>query len=97
MAKVIIKTATDNSKNRRFKARGELMAKRKQEAKELERLEEEKKKNEAGIDGVSDAVAKAILSPSPPKDISPPNGKKDDAMNYKVNHAHQRRPGKKWS
>lgn len=97
MAKVIIKTAKDNSKNRRFKARGELMAKRKEEAKELERLQDEQRKMEEGIDGVSDTVAKAILSPPPPKDISPPHEKKDDAMNYKVNHAHQRRPDKKWS
>lgn len=97
MANVIIKAAKDNSKNRRFKARGELIAKRKAEAKELEIAEAEKRKTDAGIEGVSDGVAKAILSPAAPKDTSPPAEQKDDAMHHKVNHTHQRRPDKKWS
>lgn len=97
MVKITINPAKDNSKNRRYKERGELIAKRKAEAKEIEDAEAEKKKAEAGIGGVSDVVAKAILSPTPPKDTSPPTEKKGDAMNYKVNHAHQRRPDKKWS
>lgn len=97
MTKVTIYPAKDNSKNRRFKARGELIAKRKAEAKEIEDIEAEKKKADSGMSGVSDGVAKAILSPPPPKDTSPPAEKKDDAMNHKVNHAHQRRSDKKWS
>lgn len=97
MAKVTIYPAKDNSKNRRFKARGELIAKRKAEAKEIEDGQAEKKKVDSGMAGVSDGVIKAILSPPLPKDTLPPVEKKDDAMNYKVNHAHQRSPNKKWS
>jgi len=96
MTKVTVKAARDNSKNRRYKERGELIAKRKAEQTERENALAEERKIEHGIEGVSDVVAKAILSPSPPKDTSPPAEKKDDAMNHKVNHAHQRRPGKKW-
>lgn len=97
MTKVTVKPSKDNSKNRRYKARGELIAKRKAEEKEIEDAEAENRKADSGLSGVSDAVAKAILSPTPPKDTSPPKEKQDDAMNHKVNHAHQRRPDKKWS
>lgn len=97
MVKVTVIVAKDNSKNRRYKLRGELIAKRKAEAKNIEDAESEKRKADRGLDGASDGVSKAILSPPPPKDTSPPAEKKDDAMNHKVNHAHQRRPDKKWS
>lgn len=97
MVKITINPAKDNSKNRRYKLRGELIAKRKAEAKDIEDADAEKRKTDSGLDGVSDGVVKAILSPPPPKDTSPAAEKKDDAMNHKVNHAHQRRPDKKWS
>ncbi|WP_227540385.1 hypothetical protein [Klebsiella sp. P1CD1] len=95
--KVIFKEGKDNSKNRRYKQRGELMAKRKAEAKEAAEKELEKRKEDAGIGGASDSVAKAILSPQVTKDTLPALEKSDDAMYHKVNHAHQRNPKKKWS
>ncbi|WP_265498145.1 transcriptional regulator [Providencia rustigianii] len=40
---------------------------------------------------------KAIKSPSVPRDHEPKEDiPKDDIMNRVVNHAHQRKPGKKW-
>ncbi|WP_318357650.1 hypothetical protein [Enterobacter sp.] len=97
MANVIVKKAKDNSKNRRYKQRGELIAKRREEAKALEEQEREAWKEEKGVQGCSDNVTKALTLNTnwrePPKEQEI----KDDAMNHKVNHAHQRRPDKKWS
>ncbi|EMX8400864.1 transcriptional regulator [Yersinia enterocolitica] len=39
---------------------------------------------------------KAILIPVVAKDVSLAKEPKDDVMNHKVNHAHQRDPRKKW-
>lgn len=97
MAKVTVKAAKDNSKNRRYKARGELIARRKAEAEEAEEKAREEWKSENGVQGCSDSVVRALTLKTtfrePPKDPEV----KDDVMFHKVNHAHQRRPGKKWS
>ena len=97
MTKITVKAAKDNSKNRRYKARGELIAKRKSEAEEIEEKVKEEWKAENGVQGCSDNVAKALTLKTTYREPSQPVEAKDDAMFHKVNHAHQRIPGKKWS
>lgn len=97
MTKVVVKPARENSKNRRFKARGEIMKRKSEELRKEEEAQKELLRTENGLDGCSDNVVKAVHIPSVAKDVSPPKEIHDDAMHRKVNHAHQRSPSKKWS
>ncbi|HFG8877236.1 TPA: hypothetical protein ACGSU1_000461 [Yersinia enterocolitica] len=96
MTKIIVIPAKDNSRNRRRKLRGDHF-----KASAIEREEEKRRnldqiKSENDLNGASDSVMKAILIPVVAKDVSLAKEPKDDVMNHKVNHAHQRDPRKKW-
>ncbi|NXZ86390.1 hypothetical protein HZI30_05495 [Serratia fonticola] len=96
MTKVIVIEARENSRKRRLKRRQETHSEKIAEYKENERLLAEKLKEEKRLQEVSDRVLKAVHTPVVAKDLSPAQEPKDDAMNHKVNHAHQRDPRKKW-
>lgn len=93
MATIIWKDSKGTSKSRYKKKRAIVVAERRQ----AEEMAKEFIKAENGLVGCSGNLTKALLIPTVAKDLSLPQDPKDDAMDHKVNHAHQRRPDKKWS
>ncbi|WP_293649083.1 hypothetical protein [Pantoea septica] len=92
MVKIIIKEARDNARNRRRESR---RLQREQDSADLalqRKIAIELNGGRAGVlaEKASGAIESVDKEP-------PPETGGGDAMTLRVNHAHQRRPSKKWS